>query len=202
MERGVLIQDLDIRSHLYKNLLEQFKVIDTRIVNEMGILWGSARVDIAVVNSCLHAYEIKSEADSLHRFERQHNAYIKVFDYLTLVVYENKVNELYRKYGHLLKCWGVYVVSGYRGNIKIDFKKASIKNNGTDVKSICTLLIREELVELLRVTNNGKGMRNLWSGNKDSLRNILVDRYEDVELISKVRECVKKRNNESWDYRC
>jgi hypothetical protein len=53
------------------------------IVEEFGC--NSARTDIAVINGSLHAFEIKSDSDSLDRLPSQIEAYQGVFEYITLV---------------------------------------------------------------------------------------------------------------------
>ena len=57
-----------------------------RIIEELGVKHGTARVDIAVVNGIMHGYEIKSDKDTLQRLPRQISTFNPIFDQLTLVV--------------------------------------------------------------------------------------------------------------------
>ena len=67
-----LLKDSDIRKSLYNNILKKHEdASDTIVLNELGLLQGACRVDIAVVNGSLHGYEIKSEADTLDRLPYQ-----------------------------------------------------------------------------------------------------------------------------------
>ena len=50
------IRDIDIRNTLKEDILKKY--IDdqnSRVVEEMGIMWGEGRVDISVINGELHA---------------------------------------------------------------------------------------------------------------------------------------------------
>lgn len=60
--------DLIIREAL-KRLLENRHAKDkkVRIIEELGVHHGTARIDIAVVNGIMHGYEIKSDQDTLQR---------------------------------------------------------------------------------------------------------------------------------------
>ena len=62
-------------------------------MDEFAILEGSGRIDVAVVNSKLHGYEIKSAVDTLERLPSQQESYSKVFDRITLVADERHIPE-------------------------------------------------------------------------------------------------------------
>jgi hypothetical protein len=77
-------RDVDIRKALLANL--EVKYSDSShdlIVEEFGCK--TARADVAVINGFLHAYEIKSDSDSLDRLPSQIDAYQGVFEYVTLI---------------------------------------------------------------------------------------------------------------------
>jgi hypothetical protein len=59
---------------------------NTLVVDELGILNGKSRADIAVINGYLVGFEIKSDEDSLTRLNDQVEAYNAVFDRSTLIV--------------------------------------------------------------------------------------------------------------------
>src|SRR5580765_353120 len=83
-QRKPVTRDTDIRQTLLANLSQIYcdKEHDL-IVQEFGC--NSARTDIAVINGALHAFEIKSDSDSLDRLPSQIEAYQGVFEYITLV---------------------------------------------------------------------------------------------------------------------
>ncbi len=80
----LVTRDSDIRRVLLANLGQKYN--DPRhdlIVEEFGC--NAARADVAVINGSLHAFEIKSDSDSLERLPGQVEAYRGVFEYVTLV---------------------------------------------------------------------------------------------------------------------
>ena len=81
------LNDITMRLALRAKLLEkQADEPDTVLLEELGLCRGCVRVDIAVVNGSLCGYEIKSDADNLHRLATQVDVYSKVLDRATLVV--------------------------------------------------------------------------------------------------------------------
>ena len=92
-----MLRDSDIRPAL-RRLVQELEV-DTPecvVIEELGLNKGAVRVDVAVVNGIMHAYEIKSDADSLRRLTRQAEHYGKCFDRVSLV-FGQKHLELARK---------------------------------------------------------------------------------------------------------
>ncbi len=56
-----------------------------RIVEELGIERGAARIDLALITDRLVGFEIKSDQDTFDRLSNQIHAYNRVFDEITLV---------------------------------------------------------------------------------------------------------------------
>src|ERR1700741_3176697 len=65
------------------------------VVNELGLVHARARVDVAVINGCVHGYEIKSEADTLKRFDRQLAIYSTCLEKLSFVCAEKHLTDIY-----------------------------------------------------------------------------------------------------------
>ncbi|MEM6472402.1 MAG: hypothetical protein AAF802_22760 [Planctomycetota bacterium] len=61
------ITETEIREATRRRLKKTFASSPTLIVDELGVDHHTARVDLAVVNCALHAYEIKSDFDKLDR---------------------------------------------------------------------------------------------------------------------------------------
>src|SRR6202035_2111641 len=78
----------------------------TRIIEELGITHGAARVDIAVVNGSIHGYELKSDLDTLYRLPEQMRIYNSVLDQMTLVVGKNHLHEAINT---IPEWWGITV---------------------------------------------------------------------------------------------
>jgi len=155
----VSTNDLIIRSALKKNLKNchaQDKKV--RIIEELGIQHGTARIDIAVINGIMHGYEIKSDRDTLERLPEQMNEFNAVFDKLTLIV--GKCH-LYKAIHIVPDWWGIMVA---KVNIKSQVIFHAIRepeDNQEQVKiSIARLLWREEALQILEERNKAKGVRS------------------------------------------
>src|SRR5690348_7019228 len=83
------MNDNEIRRNLHKKILSRHHASSkTLVIDELGLMHGAFRADIAVVNGRLTGYEIKSNADSLARLKIQTTAYNAVFDRVAIVVGE------------------------------------------------------------------------------------------------------------------
>src|SRR5438105_15140559 len=83
--RGSSMNDSDVRRALHLTELVRHTDGDPRVVNKLGLIHGEVRVDVAVINGVVHGFEIKSDADTLNRLQRQAAAYERVLDLMTLV---------------------------------------------------------------------------------------------------------------------
>lgn len=127
----MIIYDRDIRVKLYQKIVSNKEFyIDktTKIIDEMGVLNGSSKVDVAVINGKLHGYEIKSERDTLDRLPLQSKYYNTVFDKMTIVCsdkYLKKVETIIPKW------WGILEVRKNKKSFTLVKKKKCI------IKSKC-----------------------------------------------------------------
>src|SRR5690348_7241838 len=81
--------DDEIRSALHRKKLKRMHACpDTLILDELGLAHASARIDIAVLNGCLHGFEIKSAVDKLSRLPLQLKLYEECLQKLTIVCAE------------------------------------------------------------------------------------------------------------------
>ncbi len=88
------MRDRDVRMALHhKVLMDHHEDSNTLVLDELGLRHGICRVDIAVVNSYLHGYEIKSDADTLERLPSQISVYSAVLDRVTLVVGKTHISQ-------------------------------------------------------------------------------------------------------------
>ena len=77
--------DAEIRAAFHKQrLCYSHSLDDALVIDELGIMHGKARVDIAVINGSIHGYEIKSSMDTLKRLPRQMAAYDSCFQNVKL----------------------------------------------------------------------------------------------------------------------
>jgi len=184
------IYDPDIRELLYKKFLETPEFASdpsTIIINEMDVLFGVSRIDIAVINGKFHGFEIKSERDNLERLPSQVKSYNKVFDTVTIVVSENHVSDAMKI---IPEWWGIYCVS-IKDNYPKLIEKREVKDNGdTDLLSLTQLLWRDELIELLSLNGIIKGTK---SKNRFALCNMVVKNIDENIIRTFVREKLKSR---------
>lgn len=157
------------------------------MIDELGIMEGAFRVDVAVVNGKLHGYEIKSAKDNLDRLPTQQSAYNKVFDKLTLVVDERHVENAVKL---VPPCWGLMVAGVRNGSPYLDEIWPARLNFAVDPYVLCQLLWREEALAILRSKKLSLG---LWNKPRKVLWRKLANNIELEELKKLVRNTLKSR---------
>lgn len=183
------MRDLDIRRSLRTKLhAEHAQDPDTLIVEELGLLQGAARVDLAVVNGSISAFEIKSERDTLRRLDGQAEAYGKVFDAVTLVASRT---HLRNARDCVPKWWGLASAEpDARGVVTIVPRRRARLNRRTVPAEVAKLLWREEALALLERRGLADGLRSkprrvLWTA--------LADQLTPEDLAGEVRATLKGR---------
>lgn len=79
-------KDIEIRTALHSKKLKVYRTApDTIVVDELGLSHAKARIDVAVINGCVHGYEIKSSLDTLNRLPAQLELYRQCLEKLTIV---------------------------------------------------------------------------------------------------------------------
>jgi hypothetical protein len=185
------VRDPEIRAELHRRL--RARVGDgpeVRIVDEMGVLRGECRIDVAVINGRLEGFEIKSAGDSLVRLARQAEAYGRVFDRLTIVCAERHVESALAL---LPTWWGVEVAQSRGDRVRIVRHRAARANPGVDPRSVAELLWRSEALKALEGLKASRGLR---SKPRRALWAALADAAEARELRALVREALRARR--SW----
>jgi hypothetical protein len=139
------MRDSDVRAAVRTYLGTQY-ASDSRIVEEMGIWSGSARIDIAVINGELHGFELKSERDTLARLESQAELYSQVFDRLTLVAAKRHVDKAVSK---IPRWWGVTSAEFEGEKIALTPVQTAERNPNVDPLQLARLLWRSEALTVL-----------------------------------------------------
>lgn len=191
------MRDADIRKVLHEVEIKKLVVEDptSRVIDEMGLMEGAFRVDVAVINGRLHGYEIKSALDTLERLPLQQASYNKVFDRLTLVVDERHAKEAVRI---VPQCWGLIVASQKNGAPHLDEIWGAMQNYKVDPYALCQLLWREEALAILRAKRLAGG--GIWKGTRKAMWKRLAASIEPEELKYLVRETLKHRVGWRSDY--
>jgi hypothetical protein len=116
--------------------------VHSRIVQELGVGHGSARIDVAVIAQALHGYEIKSDFDTLDRLARQMHAYHRVFDTLTIVTTATFVDQVAAL---LPSWWGIWVGEmDEAGRVRLRVERLARNHERQEAVSVAALLWRDE----------------------------------------------------------
>ncbi|MBT3193728.1 MAG: sce7726 family protein [Verrucomicrobia bacterium] len=142
------MNDATIREGFHrKRLRRHHAACDTLVVDELGLMHGKCRADIAVINGHLSGYEIKSDEDTLNRLEQQAPAYAAVFDRATVVIGEKHAQDVE---ACIPEWWGIVLSrQGIRGSISFETVRRGHRNMAVDPFAVAQLLWRNEAEELL-----------------------------------------------------
>lgn len=160
------MKEQDVRLALHKFIKSELlsDKPDSLIVDELGLIEGTVRVDVAVLNDRLHGFEIKSPSDNLLRLPLQQQTYNKIFDRMTLVCAEKYVSQAVEI---VPKWWGLVSVSKRDGDCFLNEIWPSRTNFEVNAFHICQLLWREEALAVLKEHGmdygfRTKGRRYMW----------------------------------------
>ena len=183
-----MLKDSDMRLILIDELNRINCQHNYRIIEELAVCDGEARVDVAVANGRLCGYEIKSDADTLDRLALQQKYYDKTFDMVSIVVGEKFKNNIDK---YIPDYWGIYIVSEYRDTCKIKNKRAAKVNKNIEVAALLELLWKDEIVFLLKEA----GIKGIAGKNRRILRKMVMENFSVKEIKDYTRETLKYRQN-------
>jgi len=143
------MKDSDIRQHFHRKMLRRYHADQsTLVLDELGLMHGACRADIAIINGRLIGFEIKSDKDSLSRLEKQIIAYNAVFDHIAIIISERHRLAVVQR---VPKHWGIVLtVRGKRGAIHFKTQRKSKINPGISPVSVAQLLWKREAIEILQ----------------------------------------------------
>lgn len=145
------MRDADIRERLRRHLHGLSNADGLLVIDELGLCAGAVRCDVTMINGAMHGFEIKSDADRLHRLTGQIEAYDRVFDYSTVVTGPRHT----RAAGTLVPAhWGIWECTEHG----FDVVRSATLNQGHDPRSLAQLLWRSELLRELRDRNAARGL--------------------------------------------
>lgn len=188
----VLTNDCSIRVALLHQLEQSCAgEVNTRVIEELGITHGIARVDIAVVNGIIHGYELKSDVDTLERLPNQIKVYNSVLDRVTLVVGKKHLHDAFKI---VPDWWGVSVAKfSAPGDIEFLHIRDAKQNPAQDPFSIACLLWRDEALSILEEMECAHGVR---SKNRKEIYERLCEKLSIEDLKNRVRKTLLAR--EGW----
>lgn len=185
------MRDIDVRrAMLAKVHRDHANEADTLIIEELGVEHGEHRVDLAVINGLIHAYEFKSQSDRLSRLPSQSLAYSRTFDRVTLVVDRSHLEEALTI---IPNWWGVETATmDSDEKVSIHVVREGEMNPSADILSMAHFLWRDEAVEILEVM--GVEKRALRQ-SRALLYKLLVETVEPIELTQMIRRRLVQRQN-------
>jgi hypothetical protein len=182
------MRDIDIRRRLRSDERLHPRDPDTRIVEELGLCQGVARVDLAVVNGTIHGYEIKSDRDTLARLPGQVAIYNRVLDYVTVVTactHADNVRKVVPEW------WGIWAVAGDQAEIQLESVRGPARNPAVSASALAQLLWRDEALQALADRGLAAGMR---SKTRQQIWRRLASELTLEDLGQVVRERIKSRS--------
>jgi hypothetical protein len=140
--------DHDIRNALHAKRLGHLKSSgDVLVVDELGLAHAKSRIDVAVINGCVHGYEIKSAQDTLARLPSQLGTYRETLERLTVVCASKHVKGVIRLTPEW--CGIIEARQGARGAIHFHSVRRTLKNPELQPCMLAHLLWHSEAVSLL-----------------------------------------------------
>ncbi len=184
-----MLNDKDIRTALLLMIEKENNKHNYRVINEMVVCDGQARVDIAVANGRLCGYEIKSDIDTLERLPNQISSYNKTFDKITIVVGKKYANDIIST---VPEHWGIKMAYMNRfKNISFQSIRAPKINNEVESNSLLELLWRDEIYLFLKEY----GLKGLSKKNVGELRDIACNTIPLKDIRSYTLKVLKTRQN-------
>jgi hypothetical protein len=180
------ITQRELRARL-KDFLSPALISGGRMYEELGVEWGAARIDVAVVANGLHAFELKSDLDSFARMHNQIHAYNRVFDRLWIVVGSSHVQAAMTI---VPRWWGILV--GQRSaslDVELQQIRPAMVNPSQEAFSLAALLWRDEAMRLMR----DYGVRFAKRATRLQLSAMLADALELPTLRDAVAGCLLGR---------
>jgi len=188
-----MLKDNDIREVLLDELYKMHSdEVGTKIVNEMGVLHGQSRIDVAVINGILHGYEIKSESDNLLRLPSQVKDYNLVFDRMSIVVQRNYLEEVRQI---IPKWWGIILVTKNKQNINLRTLRKGRTNPTVDPVALSSLLWKDEALDVLK-------NRGLQRGYLSKPRKIIYQKIADSFSVEEIKHFVNEQLKSREDWKC
>jgi len=186
------MRELDVRTALHKTEIARLLDLDASslVVDELGIMEGKYRIDVAVIGSVLHGYEIKSASDNLDRLAAQQESYSKIFDRMTLVADEKHVAQALKI---IPDWWGLISVSVRDGEVFLNEIWPSRQNINVDSLALCQLLWRQESLSILSDLGLAHGVR---TKSRKLMWRMIASVLDHKQLRETVSHTLRKRT--SW----
>lgn len=142
-----MLYDNDIREDLCFNLEEKYGKV--RFIEELVI--GKARADIVMVtNYGIIGVEIKSDADTYSRLDRQVKYYDRYFDYNILAVGSTHAHHAEE---HVPGHWGIVSIEETNNGIDFYWLREPVENKKVNLKNQLHLIWRREMSDIQQINH-------------------------------------------------
>lgn len=187
----VPLNDGSIRTHLKESLaIRNSEGEDTLIIEELGLRHGAARIDIAVVDSDLHGFEIKSDCDNLERLPYQIEIYNAVFDRVTLVTGHRLLNKAMATIPYW---WGIKLAEiNDLGAVHLADIRIPQNNPSRDILAVTKLLWKNEALSLLKEISAADGLQ---CKRRAIIYQQLATRADPAWLCFRIRQQLRSRTD-------
>lgn len=183
--------DAEIRTALHRKALRAVhRCNDTLVIDELGLAHAKVRIDVAVINGCVHGYEIKSAADTLNRLPQQLALYEQCLEKLTIVCADKHVagvRELAPKWCGITK-----VTKGPRGGIVFDALREPKRNPFIQAYSLAHLLWRAEAVAILSQANASPAVLR---APRKTLYEALASQFSIEQITAFIKQSMASRQD-------
>ena len=184
--------DSGIRRALHAKHLRRVKAHpDTLVIDELGLAHAKCRIDVAVINECIHGYEIKSAKDTLDRLSTQIDIYRQTLQKLTIVAAPKHVAGIMTRAPEW--CGLITAAQGPRGGISFHMVRNTVANPDVDPVMMAHLLWRNEVIDLL--SQIGYAPRELRRSRKH-LYEMLCEAMTLREITASIRTFMAQR--QAW----
>ncbi len=184
--------DSEIRLALHRRRLNrQRRQPNTLVIDELGLAHAQSRIDIAVINGCVHGYEIKSGQDDLVRLENQLSIYRRTLQKLTIVADTKHLQSIADCVPEW--CGIIEVERGPRGGISFIAIRSAQFNPDVEPAMLAHLLWRPEALALLK--RHGYPAKELRQPRKH-LYKLLSETLTPREITAAIREFMPRR--QAW----
>lgn len=170
-----MLKDKEIREPLFEYLEETFGKV--RIIEEKTM--GKSRADVVMVaEDALVGIEIKSDADTYDRLERQVKDYNAFFDYNIAAVGTSHAAHIAE---HIPSWWGIITVEEIEGKADLYYYRKMQQNpKSVDLKKQLSFLWRPELAHIQEIN----GMAKYKEKSKRFVAEQILEKIEP-ELLKK-----------------
>ena len=183
-----VLKDKDIREPLFSFLEETYG--KSRIIEEKSM--GKSRADIVMVLPTeIYGIEIKSDADTYARLERQIKDYDKYFD-SNIVVVGTTHGEHIKE--HVPEHWGIITVEVVNGRFDFYFMRRPLPNKGVQWKKKLELLWRPELAQIQEWNEMPKYKSFGKAKAAEKILELVPDKISDMTLRRQVSDILFERD--------